>query len=803
MEDCDALSVPADVIEKALDMSCKEQQQKKRRVQSCSEEGADGSLLLMQGLALVAKVPLFGNLNPSDHPRLVGAFKVNEYKPNQVIVSQGEPGHSLLIIEGGKAVMKIEGPQHLDESEMIQVGTLKTGDCFGETGFLNGTPWTATVEALETLRVWSLDSSDVDRLGLRHKLRFRRRMAVHERVEAPPEADEEMTVPPKTDEERAFLRNALLENVGLGPLAQDLSEAELDKIMSQAQREEVPEGKEVVRQGDVGLEFFYVIEKGSCTVIRDRELVAQLGPGNSFGERAMLYREPRFSTVRTKMASTLWKVPRHDFKGIERTQLQKRLEDYAALLRRVELLQGTPEAEILRLADALVEVTYQRGDCIVRQGEVGKAFFILYRGVVEVEAKGQEPMRLVADNTKGPEFFGELTLLHDLPKWWTARWRSGSVVAASGTVSALLLDREVFLKVVLRHSPAACTDSPINSPRSERRDPMRSYQRARLEEVGLLGCGRFAKVSLVRCKDTSQVFALKSLLKARVFEMKQEPRVRMEKMILKTTHSPFLIRLVATFNTDKHLDFLLEVALGGDLLTNYGRHNFYGSAEHARFYVACILRGLEHLHERHVIYRDLKLENVLLDASGYAKLTDFGLAKFVIGHTYTRCGTPDYMAPELATGIGHTSAVDWWALGVLAYGIMEGALPFDAPQSCMIFWKVERGIDHACFSDPSASWADLVRDLCKQNPSERLPVRAGGARGVFEHAWFTEAGFDAEALTQRELPAPYKPTLDGPSDLRNFDPDASEAPQENLPYVDPGTGWDADFEDTRGPASLS
>mmetsp|Transcript_110408 Transcript_110408/g.200721 ORF Transcript_110408/g.200721 Transcript_110408/m.200721 type:complete len:362 (+) Transcript_110408:2-1087(+) len=331
----------------------------------------------------------------------------------------------------------------------------------------------------------------------------------------------------------------------------------------------------------------------------------------------------------------------------------------------------------------------------------------------------------------------------------------------------------------------------------------RLYCRDDLKELGLIGCGRFAKVALVQSSSTGHVFALKSVLKAKILERKMVQSVAAEKMILKTTCSPFIVRLVATFNSANYLDYLLEPALGGDLFTTYERNeNFFGSASHARFYVACVLRGLDHLHERYIIYRDLKMENIMLNNSGYAKLVDFGLSKFVVGHTYTKCGTPDFMAPEMISGVGHTSAADWWALGVLAYSFMEGSLPFDSSQSSVIFWKVQCGIENVRFSDPSASWADLVRNLCKQEPRDRLPVRMGGAKGLCEHPWFAESNFDWPSFDRQELLAPYIPLLKGPTDQQHFDVSAEDMPTSTSPYVDPGNGWDADFEERLGPACL-
>lgn len=270
-----------------------------------------------------------------------------------------------------------------------------------------------------------------------------------------------------------------------------------------------------------------------------------------------------------------------------------------------------------------------------------------------------------------------------------------------------------------------------------------------------------------------------------------------EKAILRMTHSPFLVRSAATFTGDEHLYFLLEPAMGGELFTIYQRRNFHGSEKHARFYVASVLRAFEHLHQRQIIYRDLKPENLLLDTKGYCKVTDFGLAKFVIGHTYTTCGTPDYFAPEMVLGIGHTTAVDWWTLGVLAYELMMADTPFSAEDTIYVFRKVQRGIEAAHFPS-DAPWTVLVKQLCKQEPSERLPMRQGGARNVELTEWFKGGKFDWGGLDSRTMPAPFQPKVRGNADLDNFEADETEGPPE-IPYHDPGNGWDRDFENPVGP----
>jgi len=268
-------------------------------------------------------------------------------------------------------------------------------------------------------------------------------------------------------------------------------------------------------------------------------------------------------------------------------------------------------------------------------------------------------------------------------------------------------------------------------------------------------------------------------------------------MILRMTKSPFIVGCYATFNDARHLSFLLEPVMGGELFTVYARHKLHGSATHARFYVANVLRALEHLHQRHVIYRDLKPENLMVDERGYLKVCDFGLAVCVMGHAYTTCGTPEYFAPEIVVGAGYSAAVDWWTLGVFAYELMTGVTPFVANNPLQIFRKVRGGIEKADFPASNCAWKALVCGLCRLDPSERLPVRAGGVDNAINNHWFSDAKFDWDTLTIREMKAPHLPKIKAMDDLTNFD----VVPQKlkEVPYKDPGNEWDKEFQDVWGP----
>merc|ERR1719197_177949 len=175
-------------------------------------------------------------------------------------------------------------------------------------------------------------------------------------------------------------------------------------------------------------------------------------------------------------------------------------------------------------------------------------------------------------------------------------------------------------------------ENPHDAPRDK-------ILRKDLQKIGLLGCGGFGAVELWEHKSTKATYAMKGLSKGYIVKTGMQESVMNEKNILMMTNSPFIIRLWETYNGSQTLYFLLEPALGGELYATYNRKGFHGSEKHAKFYIAGTIEGFRHLHERRIIYRDLKPENLLLNEQGKLKITDMGLAKFVIGKTYTTCGT--------------------------------------------------------------------------------------------------------------------------------------------------------------------
>jgi cGMP-dependent protein kinase len=180
-----------------------------------------------------------------------------------------------------------------------------------------------------------------------------------------------------------------------------------------------------------------------------------------------------------------------------------------------------------------------------------------------------------------------------------------------------------------------------------------------------------------------------------------------------------------------------------------------------------------------------------MNDQGQLKLTDMGLAKFVIGKTYTTCGTPDYFAPELIASTGHTIAVDWWTLGILVFELMSGHPPFESAYPMQIYSKVMKGISKVPFPPKCQGHVgELVKALLKKEPSERLPMQPDGKNKTRSHKWY--AGHDWEKHSQQELEAPYKPVVKSKKDIANFSARKEDMPRQ-IEYKDDSTGWDKDF----------
>ncbi|KAH6614525.1 kinase-like domain-containing protein [Chaetomium sp. MPI-SDFR-AT-0129] len=289
--------------------------------------------------------------------------------------------------------------------------------------------------------------------------------------------------------------------------------------------------------------------------------------------------------------------------------------------------------------------------------------------------------------------------------------------------------------------------------------------------------GTFARVCLVKLSHSTEpngmeLYALKVLRKDKVIMLRQIDHVYDERRILDQVQGhPFITSFVTSFSDQYHLYMVLEYVPGGEIFSHLRKSRRF-SEEVARFYAAEIVLTLEYLHEHQggIAYRDIKPENLVLDAEGHIKLVDFGFAKRLgtdeSGNpkkTYTLCGTPEYMAPEVIRGEGYTTAVDWWALGILIYEFLTGYPPFgdyNQISKGTITFPQEPAINVAA--------QNIIRQLCTVNSACRLGNISGGAARVKAHAFFE--GVDWDAVFQKQHRGPITPQITYPGDTQFFEP---------------------------------
>ncbi|KAA8499057.1 Serine/threonine-protein kinase gad8 [Porphyridium purpureum] len=280
------------------------------------------------------------------------------------------------------------------------------------------------------------------------------------------------------------------------------------------------------------------------------------------------------------------------------------------------------------------------------------------------------------------------------------------------------------------------------------------------ELLRLLGEGSFGTVILVRERQTGNLYAVKIMSKAQLASEDQLANIALERQVLREAGPhPFIVECAAGFQTENAVVLVLEYLPGGDFY-DLLRSKGLLSEEQAQFYLAEVVVGIGELHAHKFVLRDLKLENILLDADGHVRLTDFGLAGKVntVGDTSITdlSGTAIYQAPEILSGKGHGTPVDWWALGILAFIMMTGKPPFGGSDRAELYAAIEKAeIDLE--SNPKAQgWdpitKDFIQGLLTKNPAKRLG--SGGVQDVISHPFFR--GIDWEALLRMELEPPIK-----------------------------------------------
>jgi protein kinase A len=292
-----------------------------------------------------------------------------------------------------------------------------------------------------------------------------------------------------------------------------------------------------------------------------------------------------------------------------------------------------------------------------------------------------------------------------------------------------------------------------------------------------LGTGSFGRVVLIKEKIGSTLtstdgrhLALKILDKKKIVRTRQVEHALNEKRILNSIKWPFLTSLITSFKDNSNLFLVLDFVPGGEMFSHLAKVGRF-TEKLSKFYCSQVILGIEYLHSLDIIHRDIKPENILIDFDGYIKISDFGFAKYVKTRTYTLCGTPEYLAPEILEYKPYGKPVDWWSIGVLTYEMTTGLPPFQSNQTIKIYEKIKNG-KYKVPSYITDELKDFISCLIQPDLTKRLGNLRNGIDDVKTHIWFRDT--DWMAIYNKQIIAPMIPKIKSDDDTSNFDkqPDA-------------------------------
>ncbi|KAL9187277.1 hypothetical protein ACHAXT_001380 [Thalassiosira profunda] len=606
----------------------------------------------------------------------------------------------------------------------------------------------------------------------------------------------------KSEEVRGIIYDAIKPNV----LFEHDSHHEILEIIDVFKPQLFKAGETVIRQGDEGSEF-YVVESGKLSIhvtVKEGEeksevKVGDYARGSAFGELALIFGSPRAATIVARTDCKLWCIERTAYRSVisqlRFDQYEKKRDFIRTCVvgdrRFTDIFDGS---QLDDLTIATKTDVYEGGEVILREGEMGDTFYIVQSGTVEAYKKNQDGAEEKHRTIESRKTFGTTSLLKNVVSPLTYK--------AVGRVHVFYLTRQDYESILGSFQDALDGNTVSRSvTRSQSKRTIKTttsmehrheFQLDELDAFNLLGRGAFGQVTLVEARGTKKVFALKAQSKHYIAKKGQKEHVLNEYRILREIEHPCILGIHCAMQDDKYLYFLLDLLPGGELmpyLVKRSRATGRGFAEDAvRFYAATVVLAFEHLHSFTFAYRDLKPENVVLNRKGYGVLVDFGLAKEIEdGQTYTFCGTPDYLAPEIIRGTGHDWAVDCWGLGVFLFEMANGTAPFFATNQARRTRKILKGFELVRVpSHFSSGLTDLIANLLISDPSKRLGRTQNGIKGIINHRWF--AGFDWEGFNERKIKPPVEPNI--PSNIRDLGKKkADKNPFQEAAYAPESDWW--------------
>lgn len=673
---------------------------------------------------------IFMDLSTEECDQFVDAMQKEVVGPGTPIITQGAIGDYFYIIESGMVLYMDETK---DSGKQV-VGKAYSGSSFGELALLYDCPRAVSCVAGPDTQVvlWKVDQNTFRHLVAR-----------------------------QTHDHEQEMKD-LVRKIDIFKNLEDHAITKFTNAMTPVHWEE---GARIVQKGDEG-NVFYIIESGNVKIhdigLGDSQFEDQIvGPGGWFGERALLTGEHRAANVTAMSKVTTLAMDRETFEATVGP-----LKNFLELEMKRKFIKSIPifaesaitDPEINQLVNMIQEACYKTGEKLVEPGKpYPMNLWIIRHGRLLVLSQKHETF-----NLESGDYFGDKSVRGD-----PAHISSHSAVCEENLTTWVLKreDIESVIGDINRLGQGKALSKTLQD---------RNILLSDLDKHRVLGKGAFGEVWLVSdTKKAGKSFALKSISKRTLLESKQEQSVINEKEFLCLLQHPFILNLVASFQDEENVYLLLPLVPGGELfnvLQKQKQKHLGLVNDHAAFYSACTIEAIGHLHQRQIAYRDLKLENILIDTEGYCKIIDLGFAKVVVDKTYTLVGTPEYLAPEIILSKGHDKSVDYWSYGVLVYELLVGHSPFYLKHSSQIDMFKRIVMQKYTIPETVEGHARvLIQDLLIRKPEKRLGNLSKGYFDIKKHAWFEMSKIKFRALLKKTLEAPWKPHLTGATDSSNFD----------------------------------
>jgi len=722
-----------------------------------SEEKSDSKEQEISPSAVLKRIRvLVENINHKQMRALIEGLEERHYKQGESIMKEGAEGFELFIFQQGRGQIS---------QGNTKPGVLIPGDYFGEeaiNNLENSCEWVYSVTAITDVVCLVASQKMVSSvLGLKDGQHF---VKEEERVAFATVRSRKLTVDEgirPSGKQIEFIKDAVKETT----LFSRLNDQESHAVISKMRLRKVKTGQIIINQNDKDGVRFYVISKGAFKIIVDGEPLYDYERGYTFGERALIQNAPRAATVQSLQPSEVWVLHRDDYRVTVAAEAKKKRDRLLDFIKSIRTFKDLSVKDRETLADSFEEKKYKENETVIKQGEQGDRFYVIMNGIAKMTKKNQQGKIIdQADLTVG-KYFGELALT-------SGKERAATITAHAG-LTCLELSKDDFenlmkplAKVFKKREQTylqitkttyrriSAIECGVNEEEVKQEEELMLKVNTPLEKltyIGLLGKGAFGLVTLVEDPVTENKYALKAIRKHDIVEHGQVEHIVNEKNIQNSLKTPFCVKLYRTYRDDFRVYFLLEACTGGDIFTVLRKRRTFNERA-TRFYSACIIAAFDHMHSRNIIYRDLKPENLVMDHTGYAKLTDFGFAKIVIDKTRTVCGTPDYLAPEVIIGRGHGKGVDYWTLGIFIYECINGVAPFYSKKDMDCYTKILRA-PVTYTKRMSIESKQLVQKLLKKRAAKRLGVRKGD--DVHQQPFFNK--WNWEKFLKLEIKAPYPP----------------------------------------------